>query len=71
MLLTSPTPESAQILYIFRRLLCLLKLILKSVLVDHKKIVDHFRILLVLKFDSHKSDHLEVMLFTSSLTESI
>jgi hypothetical protein len=71
MLLTSPAPESAQILYRFRRLLCFLKLSLKSVLDDHKKIVDQFRILLVLKFDSHKSDSLEAMLFASSLTESV
>jgi hypothetical protein len=36
----------------------------------YRKVVDNFIILLVLKFDSHKSDHLEVMLFTNSVTES-
>jgi hypothetical protein len=36
----------------------------------YKKVVDNFIILLVLKFDTHKSDRLEVMLFTNSVTES-
>jgi hypothetical protein len=36
-----------------------------------KKVVDNFILLLVLKFDSHKSDRLEVMLFTNSVTESV
>jgi hypothetical protein len=35
------------------------------------KVVDNFIILLVLKFDSHKSDRLGVMLFTNSVTESV
>jgi hypothetical protein len=37
----------------------------------YRKVVDNFIILLVLKFDSHKSDRLEVMLFTNSATESV
>jgi hypothetical protein len=37
----------------------------------HKKFVDNFIILLVLKFDSHRSDSLGVMLFTNSVTESV
>jgi hypothetical protein len=37
----------------------------------YRKVVDNFIILLVLKFDSHKSDRLEAMLFTSSVTESV
>jgi hypothetical protein len=37
----------------------------------HRKVVDNFIILLVLKLDSHKSNHLEVMLFTNSVTESV
>jgi hypothetical protein len=37
----------------------------------YRKVVDNFIILLVLKFDSHKSDRLEVMLFTNSVTESV
>jgi hypothetical protein len=37
----------------------------------YRKVVDNFIILLVLKSDSHKSDRLEVMLFTNSVTESV
>ena len=44
---------------------------LKSVIGGHKKVVDNFIILLVLKFDSHKSDRLEVVLFTNLVTESV
>jgi hypothetical protein len=44
---------------------------LKSVIDGHKKVVDNIIILLVLKFDSHKSDRLEVMLFASLVTESV
>jgi hypothetical protein len=33
----------------------------------YRKVVDNFIILLVLKFDRHKSDHLGVMLFTESV----
>jgi hypothetical protein len=36
----------------------------------YRKVVDNFTIWLVLKFDSHKSDRLGVMLFTNSATES-
>jgi hypothetical protein len=48
----------------------LLKLILKSVIGGHKKVIDNIIILLVLKFDSHTSDRLEVVHFTNSVTES-
>jgi hypothetical protein len=44
---------------------------LKSVIGGHKKVVDNFIKLLVLEFDSHKSDRLEVMLFTNLVTESV
>jgi hypothetical protein len=37
----------------------------------YRKMVDNFIILLVLKFDSHRSDSLEVMLLTNSVTESV
>ena len=37
----------------------------------YRKVVDNFIILLVLKFDSHRTDSLEVMLFTNSVTESV
>jgi hypothetical protein len=37
----------------------------------HIKVLNNFIILLVLKFDSHKSDGLEVMFFTNSVTESV
>ena len=49
----------------------MLKLILKSVIGDHKKVVDNINILFVLKFDSQKSDRLGVVLFTNSVTESV
>jgi hypothetical protein len=41
-----------------------------SVDMCYRKVVDNFIILLVLKFDRHKSDRLRVMLFTNSVTES-
>jgi hypothetical protein len=44
---------------------------LQSFIGGHKKVVDNFIILLVLKFDSHKSDRLEVVIFTNSVTESV
>jgi hypothetical protein len=44
--------------------------VLKSVIGGHNKVVDNIIILLVLKFDSHTSDRLEVVLFTNSVTES-
>jgi hypothetical protein len=42
-----------------------------SVDMCYRKVVDNFIILLVLKFDNHKSDRLGVMLFTNSVTESV
>ena len=42
-----------------------------SVEKPYRKIVDNLIVLLVLKFDSHKPDRLEVMLFTRSITESV
>ena len=41
-----------------------------SIEMCYRKVVDNFIILLVLKFDSHKSDRLGAMLFTNSVTES-
>jgi hypothetical protein len=38
---------------------------------SYRKVVHNFIILLVLKFDSYKSNRLEVMLFTRSVTESV
>ena len=49
-LFTNSVTESVQILYRFQKLHCLLMLMLASVLVDYKKVVDAFLILLVLKF---------------------
>jgi hypothetical protein len=37
----------------------------------YRKVVDNFIILLVLKFDSHRSDSLGVMNFKNSVTESV
>ena len=42
-----------------------------SVEKPYRKVVDNFIILLVLKFDSHMSDSLGVVLFTNSVTESV
>jgi hypothetical protein len=69
-LFTSPAPESVEIPKKFQRLQLLLKFMLKLVIGGHKKVVDNIIILLVLKFDSHTSDRLEVVLFTNSVTES-
>jgi hypothetical protein len=44
---------------------------LKLVIGGHKKVVYNFINLLVLKSDSHKPDHLEVMFFISSVIESV
>jgi hypothetical protein len=68
---TSPAPESVEFLNKFQRLQWLLKLILKLVIGGHKKVVDNFIILHVLKFDSHRSNSLGVVLFTNSVTESV
>src|SRR6187455_54798 len=70
-LFTSSVTESVQFLNRFQRLQWLINLMLKSVIGGHKKVVDNFIIFLVLKFDSHKSDRLGVMLFTNSVTESV
>jgi hypothetical protein len=45
--------------------------IMFSVEKPYRKVVDNFIILLVLKYDSHKSDCLKVVLFTNSVTESV
>jgi hypothetical protein len=42
-----------------------------SVETSYRRVVDNFIILLVLKFDSPKSDRLGVTLFTISVTESV
>jgi hypothetical protein len=68
---TSSVTESVQFLNRFQRLLWLLKLMLKSVIGGHKKVVDNLFTLLVLKSDNHKPDRLEFMLFTSLVTESV
>jgi hypothetical protein len=39
-----------------------------SVEKSYRRIIDNFIILLLLKFDSHKSDRVEVMLFTNLVT---
>ena len=42
-----------------------------SVDMCYRKVVDNFIILLVLKFDSHRSDSLGVMIFANSVTEYV
>jgi hypothetical protein len=71
MIFTNSVTESVQILYRFQKLHCLLKLMLESVLVDYKKVVDDFLILLVLKFHNHRPDSLRVMNFTNWLLYSV
>jgi hypothetical protein len=71
MLFTKSVTESVQFLNKFQRLLWLVKLMLKSVIGYHKNVVDNFITLLVLKYESHKSDRLEVMLLVTSVTESV
>jgi hypothetical protein len=66
-LFTNSVTESVQILYRFQKLHCLLKLMLESVLVDYKKVVEAFLILLVLKFHNHRPNSLRVMNFTNCL----
>jgi hypothetical protein len=70
-LFTSPAPESVEFLNRFQKLQWLLKLMLKSVIGGHNKVINNSIILLVLKFNRHKSDRLGVMLFTNSVTESV
>jgi hypothetical protein len=50
---------------------CLINQIMFSVERSYRRVVDNMVILLVLKFDSHKPDHLGVMLFTNLVTESV
>jgi hypothetical protein len=63
-LFTNSVTESVQFLNRFQILQWLLKLMLKSAIGGHKKVVDNIIILLVLPFDSHTSDRLEVVLFS-------
>ena len=70
-LFTSSVTESVQFLNRFQRLKWLLNFMLKSIIAGHKKFVDNFINFIVLKFGSHKSDRLEVMLFASLVTESV
>jgi hypothetical protein len=71
MLFTNSVTESVQILYRFQKLHCLLKLMLESVLVDYKKVIEAFLILLVLKFHNYRPDGLRVMNFTNWLLCSV
>jgi hypothetical protein len=63
MLFTSSVTESVQFLNRFQRLQWLLKLMLKSVLDGHKKVVENFLILFVLNLHDNKPDSLRVMNF--------
>jgi hypothetical protein len=71
MLFTNSVTESVQILYRFQNLHCLLNLLLQSVHGHYKKVVDSFRIFLVLKFHNHRPDSLRVMNFTNWLLCSV
>jgi hypothetical protein len=71
MIFTNSVTESVQILYRFQKLPCLPNVMLESVLVDYKKVVDAFLILLVLKFHNHRPDSIGVMNFTNCLLCSV
>jgi hypothetical protein len=71
MLFTNSVTESAQSLYRFQRVNCLLKLMLQSVHCHYKKVVDAFLILLVLKFHNHRPDSLGIINFTKWLLCSV
>jgi hypothetical protein len=71
MIFANSVTESVQILYRFQKLYCLLKLMLESVLVNYKKVVEAFLILLVLKFHNYRPDGLRVMNFTDWLLCSV
>ena len=68
---TNSVTESIQILYRFQKLHCLPNVMLESVLVDYKKVVDAFLILLVLKFHNHRPCSLRVRNFTNWLLCSV
>jgi hypothetical protein len=70
-LFTNSVTEFVQILYRFQKLHYLLKLMLESVLVNYKKVVEAFLILLVLKFHNYGADGLRVMNFTDWLLCSV
>jgi hypothetical protein len=63
MLFINSVTESVQFLYRFQRSHCLLKFSLESVLINYKKVVDNFLILLVLKFHDNTPDSLTVKNF--------
>jgi hypothetical protein len=71
MIFANSVTESVQILYRFQKLYCLFTLMLESVLVNYKKVVEAFLILLVLKFHNYRPDGLRVMNFTDWLLCSV
>jgi hypothetical protein len=71
MLYTNSVTESVLILYRFQKVNCLLKLMLQSVHGHYKNVVYAFLILLVLKFQNHRTDSLRVMNFTNWLLCSV
>ena len=71
MIFTNSVTESVQILYRVQKLHCLPNVMLESVLVIYKKVVDAFLILPVLKFHNHRPDGLRVMKFTNCLLCSV
>jgi hypothetical protein len=71
MIFTNSVTESVQILYRFQKLHCLPNVMLESVLVNYKKVVEAFLILLVLKFHNYRPDGLRVMNFIDWLLCSV
>jgi hypothetical protein len=70
-LFTSPAPESVEFLNRFQKFQWLPKLMLKSVIAGHKKVVDNSIIFLVVKVHNHRTDNLGVMNFTNWLLCSV
>jgi hypothetical protein len=71
MLFLNSVTESVQFLYRFQRSHCLLKFSLESVIINYKKVVDNFLILLVLNFHDNKPNSLGVMNFIRGLLYSV
>jgi hypothetical protein len=63
MLFISSVTESVQFRYIFQRSHCLIKFSLELVLINYKKVVENFLVVLVLNLHDHKHDSLSVMNF--------
>jgi hypothetical protein len=71
MLFTKSVTKSVHFLYRFQKLHCLPNLMLQLVHSRYNKVVDVFRIFLVLKFHNHRPDSLRVINFSNWLLCSV